>query len=120
MIALTIAALIQTLTLPTTPQALSQALPATASSPQIKTPDPSNVAGAAPAGTAPLVASPQNPPTRPSTPPIVPQASASSASSSTSLNTRDRTALPTATAPSAPISGGPTFGGASSIQTGGH
>ncbi len=126
MIVLAFVALIQTVTLPMAPQAPSQALPATATSPQVKTPDPSSVAGAAQTGTAPLAASPHNPPMRPSTPPIVSQASAASASAgvSSSLNTRDRTALPTATAPvtglPAGVSGGPTFGGTSSLQTAGH
>ncbi len=115
MTVLAFVALIQTVTLPMASQAPSQALPATATSPQVKTPDPSSVA-----------ASPRNPPVRPSTPPIVSQASAASASAgvSSSLNTRDRTALPTATAPAtglpAGVSGGPTFGGTSSLQTAGH
>ena len=125
MIALALVALLgaqQTLVIPTTAQAPSQALPASATSPQVQAPDPSTT----PAVGVP-VARPKTPAVTPSAPLVAARAPATGepSSSASSLNTRDRTALPTATVPvssSLPpgVTGGPTFGGAPAIQTGGH
>ena len=128
MIALALAALIgaaqQTIVVPTTPAAPSQALPATASSPQIKTPGPDRTASGV---AAPVVQTPDAPVAAATVPPPKAASSIGASSSSAPLNTRDRTVLPTvqATAPPpsglpAGVTGGPVFGGAPSIQTGGH
>ncbi len=125
MITLVIAALIgsQTIVVPTTPVAPSQALPATASSPQIKAPDPATPPSSVP---APAIQAAPKPVIAPSSA-TKPTPSSRASSASASLNTVDRTALPTAqTLPPQPsglpagVTGGPVFGGAPAIQTSGH